>query len=65
MEKARRSRACSFSLWNDKRLTISSGEGLWGVIGRGIDISSAHIPGTTVGYSDLSKATELLFWEIR
>jgi hypothetical protein len=52
-------------LWNSRRLTISSGEGLLGVIGRGIGVRSAHIPGTTVGYSDLSKATEILFWEIR
>ena len=64
-EKERRSRAFSSILWNGKRLTISSGEGLLGVIGRGIGVWSAHIPGTTVGYSDLSKATEILFWEMR
>jgi hypothetical protein len=52
-------------LWNGTRLTISSSEGLLGVIGRGIGISSAHFPGTTIGYSDLSKATEILFWEIK
>ncbi len=52
-------------LWNGSRLTISSGEGLLGVIGRGLGISSAHVPGTTIGYSDLSKAREILFWEIK
>jgi hypothetical protein len=52
-------------LWNGKRLTISSGEGLLGVIGRRIGISSAHVPGTTIGYSDLGKASEILFWEIK
>lgn len=51
-------------LWNGRRMTISSGRGLLSVIGRGLGISSAHIPGTTVGYSDLSKATEILFWPI-
>jgi hypothetical protein len=52
-------------LWNGNRLTISSGEGLLGVIGRGIGVHSAHFPGTTYGYSDLRKATEILFWEIK
>lgn len=52
-------------LWNGKRLTISGAEGLVGVIGRHIGVSNAHIPGTTIGYSDLGRATEILFWEIR
>ena len=52
-------------LWNGNRLTISSGEGLLGVFGRGIGVHSAHFPGTTYGYSDLRKATEILFWEIK
>jgi len=52
-------------LWNGRRLTISSGEGLLGVIGRGLGISSAHIPGTTIGYSDLGNATEILFWDVK
>jgi hypothetical protein len=51
-------------LWNGSRLTISSSEGLLSVIGRGIGIRSTHIPGTTYGYSDLSKATQILFWRI-
>jgi hypothetical protein len=52
-------------LWNGSRLTISSGESLLGVIGRRIGIRSAHIPGTTYGFSDLGRATEILFWEIK
>ena len=52
-------------LWNGRRLTISSGEGLLGVIGRGLGLASAHIPHTGIGYSDLSKATEILFWEMQ
>jgi hypothetical protein len=52
-------------LWDGTRLTISGGESLLGVIGRGVGISSAHVPGTTIGYSDLGKATEILFWEIK
>jgi len=51
-------------LWNGHRLTISSGEGLLGVVGRGLGLASAHFPGTTYGYSDLGRATEILFWEI-
>ncbi|WP_175938989.1 type VI secretion system amidase effector protein Tae4 [Caballeronia sp. BCC1704] len=52
-------------LWNGSRLTISSGEGLLGVIGRRVGIASAHIPWTNVGYSDLGKAKAILFWEIK
>ena len=52
-------------LWNGSRLTISSAEGLLGVIGRGIGLRSAHIPRTTIGYSDLSQAKIILFWEIK
>lgn len=52
-------------LWNGSRLTVSSGRGLIGVIGRAIRVRSAHVPGTAWGYSDLGKAREILFWEIK
>lgn len=51
-------------LWNGRRMTISGAEGLIAVVGRRIGISSAHIPGTSIGYSDLSKAKLILFWEV-
>lgn len=52
-------------LWNGSRLTISSAEGLLGVIGRGLGVSSAHIPGTSMGYSDLGNSKIILFWEVK
>ncbi|MBB3002289.1 hypothetical protein FHX57_004656 [Paraburkholderia tropica] len=48
-------------LWNGSRLTISGTEGLLSVFGRGIGIQSAHIPGTTRGYSDLRNSKQILF----
>ncbi|MNN61259.1 hypothetical protein D3C81_1764860 [compost metagenome] len=47
-------------LWNGSRMTISGAEGLAANVGRfvlGIDAS--------LFYSDLGKATEILFWEIK
>ena len=52
-------------LWNGGRLTISSGETLLAVIGRGVGITSAHLPRTNLGYSDLSRSKAILFWEIK
>lgn len=52
-------------LWNGSRITISGPASLVGSVGRSLGIESAHVPGTDIGYSDLSKATEILFWEIR
>jgi hypothetical protein len=52
-------------LWNGGRLTVSGVEGFFAVLGRGIGISNAHIPGTSIGYSDLSNARIILFWEIK
>jgi len=52
-------------LWNGSRLTINSAQGLIAVIGRRIGIRSARLPGTNIGYSDLSKAKSILFWEIK
>ena len=52
-------------LWNGRRMTISGAEGLIAVVGRRIGISSAHIPGTSIGYSDLSNAKLILFWEVK
>lgn len=52
-------------LWNGSRLTISSAEGLLGVIGRGLGVTSAHIPGTSFGYSDLGNSKTILFWEVK
>lgn len=52
-------------LWNGKRLTINSVEGFLAVLGRGIGISSAHIPGTRYGYSDLANSKVILFWEMQ
>jgi len=52
-------------LWNGQRLTVSGAEGLIAVLGRRVGISSAHIPGTSIGYSDLSNAKLILFWEVK
>ena len=52
-------------LWNMSRLTISSAEGFLAVLGRSVGMQSAHIPGTTIGYSDLSNSRNILFWEIK
>jgi hypothetical protein len=52
-------------LWNGSRLTISSTEDLLAVFGRRIGISSAHIPGTSIGYSNLANSKIILFWEIK
>jgi hypothetical protein len=52
-------------LWNGSRLTVSSGRGLIAVVGRGMGISSAHLPLIDIGYSDLAKSTTILFWEIQ
>ncbi|MBP1315774.1 type VI secretion system amidase effector protein Tae4 [Herbaspirillum huttiense F1] len=52
-------------LWNGKRMTIAGTESFLAMLGRGIGISSAHIPGTSYGYSDLSKARLILFWEVQ
>jgi len=52
-------------LWNGQRLTVSGAEGFIAVLGRRIGIPSAHIPGTSIGYSDLSNARLILFWEVK
>lgn len=52
-------------LWNGSRLTVSGTSSLLSVIGRRIGISSAHVPGTSIGYSDLGHSKAILFWEIK
>ncbi|WP_198118799.1 type VI secretion system amidase effector protein Tae4 [Massilia rhizosphaerae] len=52
-------------LWNGKRLTIASAEDFIAVAGRWIGVQSAHIPGTSLGYSDLRNAKLILFWEVK
>jgi hypothetical protein len=52
-------------LWNGKRLTIAGAEDFIAVAGRWIGIHSAHIPGTSIGYSDLRNAKLILFWEVK
>ncbi|MBW3509440.1 T6SS effector amidase Tae4 family protein [Janthinobacterium sp. NKUCC06_STL] len=51
--------------WNGKRMTVSGAEGFIAMVGRRIGVSSAHIPGTSIGYSDLSNASLILFWEVK
>ncbi len=52
-------------LWNGQRMTVSGADGFIAVLGRRIGISSAHIPGTSIGYSDLGNARVVLFWEVK
>jgi hypothetical protein len=52
-------------LWNGQRMTVSGPEGFLVMLGRRIGISNAHIPGTSIGYSDLGNARLILFWEIK
>lgn len=60
-----RKQDCVDDLCNGRRLTISSGEGLFGVIGRGLGLQSVHLPLTNIGYSDLRNATEIMCWKIK
>jgi hypothetical protein len=64
-ERAENATGGHIDLWNGNRLTISSAQGLLGVIGRGVGVESAHIPGTDIGYSDLRNSKAILFWEIK
>jgi Type VI secretion system (T6SS), amidase effector protein 4 len=52
-------------LWNGSRTTISGAEGVIAFLGRSIGISNAHLPGTSIGYSDLGNAMLILFWEVK
>jgi hypothetical protein len=46
-------------------MTVSDAEGFIAVMGRRTGVSSVHTPGTSVGYSDLSNARLILFWEVK
>ncbi|WP_322059480.1 type VI secretion system amidase effector protein Tae4 [Paraburkholderia sp. J63] len=63
-ESAATSSGGHIDLWNGSRLTISGALDLLSVIGRRLGISSARIPGTSMGYSDLSRSKTILFWEV-
>ena len=64
-DSAGRASGGHIDLWNGSRLTISSAEGLLGVIGRGLGVASAHVPGTSYGYSDLRNSKTIVFWGVK
>jgi hypothetical protein len=53
------------TLWNGQRMSIAGVEGFISWLGRGIGIPSAHIPGTSIGYSDLQNSKVILFWAVQ
>lgn len=50
-------------LWNGSRLT-ATGMSVFSTLGRRIGLASLGA-GTSWGYSDLSRSTEILFWEVK
>lgn len=50
-------------LWNGSRLTATRSS-FFSTLGRRIGIND-FFPGTDYGYSDLRRATEILFWEVK